>query len=66
MEPKQRSDTLLPNDDEVAEEVSTDQQSEQARKTGHPPERPPGAPGAPGMDNAAPETLIDPADQSDG
>lgn len=40
MEKEQRSDTLLPNDDEVAEEVSTDQQSEQARKVGHAPELP--------------------------
>jgi hypothetical protein len=39
MKPKeapQRSDALLPADDQVAEEVSLDQQSEQARRVGHP------------------------------
>lgn len=54
MENEQRSDTLLPNDDEVAEEVSTDQQSEQARKIGHAPEQPPAAPS---VDEAVADTL---------
>lgn len=63
MKKEQRSDTLLPNDDEVAEEVSTDQQSEQARKTGHAPEQPPGAPS---VDKAVADTLGNPATQSDG
>lgn len=44
MKPQQRSDNLLPADDAVAEEVSADQQSEQARKTGQPPEQPAAAP----------------------
>jgi len=56
MKPQQRSDTLLPADDQVAEEVSTDQQSEQARKTGHAPEQPPGAPA---VDKALADTLGD-------
>ena len=51
MKSQQRSDTLLPADDQVAEEVSTDQQSEQARKTGHPPEQPPA------VDEAVADTL---------
>ena len=54
MKSQQRSDTLLPADDQVAEEVSTDQQSEQARKTGHPPEQPPAAPA---VDEAEADTL---------
>ena len=54
MKSQQRSDTLLPNDDQVAEEVSTDQQSEQARKTGHAPEQPPAAPA---VDKALADTL---------
>ena len=54
MKSQQRSDTLLPADDQVAEEVSTDQQSEQARKTGHAPEQPPAAPA---VDKAVAESL---------
>ena len=54
MKDAQRSDTLLPNDDEVAEEVSTDQQSEQARKVGHAPPQPPAAPD---VDKAVADTL---------
>jgi len=54
MKHQQRSDTLLPADDQVAEEVSTDQQSEQARKVGHAPE-PPAA--APAVDKAVADTL---------
>ena len=54
MKPQQRSDTLLPADDQVAEEVSTDQQSERARKTGHPPGQPPAAPA---VDTAVADTL---------
>jgi hypothetical protein len=54
MKSQQRSDTLLPADDQVAEEVNTDQQSEQARKTGHAPEQPPGAPP---VDEAVADTL---------
>ncbi|USX13514.1 hypothetical protein NHH88_28325 [Oxalobacteraceae bacterium OTU3CAMAD1] len=54
MKTQQRSDTLLPADDQVAEEVSTDQQSEQARKTGHAPEQPPAAPA---VDKAVAESL---------
>ena len=54
MKSQQRSDTLLPADDQVAEEVSTDQQSEQARKTGHPPEQ---SAAAPAVDKAVADTL---------
>jgi hypothetical protein len=54
MKSQQRSDTLLPADDQVAEEVSTDQQSEQARKTGHAPEQPAAAPA---VDEAVAESL---------
>lgn len=51
---QQRSDNLLPADDQVAEEVSTDQQSEQARKTGHAPAQPAAAPD---VDKAVADTL---------
>jgi hypothetical protein len=54
MKSQQRSDTLLPADDQVAEEVSTDQQSEQTRKTGQPPEQPAAAPD---VDKAVAESL---------
>lgn len=40
----QRSQGLLPAEDEVAEEVSLDQQSEQARRVGHAPSAPAGKP----------------------
>ncbi|WP_432381953.1 hypothetical protein [Duganella sp. P38] len=39
-----RSDGLLPADDEVAEEVNLDQQSDQARRVGKPPVIPDKAP----------------------
>lgn len=44
----ERSEGLLPADDEVAEEVNLDQQSEQARRVGHPPNT------KPADDDAAP------------
>lgn len=40
----QRSEGLLPAEDEVAEEVSLDQQSDQARRVGHAPSAPAGKP----------------------
>ncbi len=63
MKPQQRSDNLLPADDAVAEEVSTDQQSERTRKTGQPPE-PPAA--APAVDKAVADTLGDAAGRRNG
>lgn len=41
----QRSEGLLPAEDEVAEEVNLDQQSDQARRVGHAPMAPAGKPG---------------------
>lgn len=66
MEPKQpaqRSDNLLPAEDEVAEEVSLDQQSGQARRVGHPPviPTPPGGkPAAETDEEGAPHPPLSP------
>jgi hypothetical protein len=46
---------LLPADDEVAEEVSLDQQSEQARRVGHAPSSPPGKPDDDGDEERKPQ-----------
>ena len=56
MKPKetsQRSDNLLPAEDEVAEEVNLDQQSAQARRVGHPPANPGTRPGGEAADKDA-------------
>jgi hypothetical protein len=51
----QRSEKLLPADDEVAEEVNLDQQSEQSRRVGHAPAIPDPRPGEePKQENAKP------------
>jgi hypothetical protein len=52
--PTTRSENLLPGDDEVAEEVNLDQQSDRARKVGQLPEEVGGAVGeALGKDHKA-------------